>query len=98
MNWLIEHVPFVVLFAGGVAVVVIAWRLLGIRAGAGAFAFLAAVLLFREGRKDGRQAQVTKDRTDADRAVRQADAARVDAAVRDTDPERLRSSDRFRRD
>lgn len=97
MNWLIEHVPFVVLFAGGVAAVAVVWRLLGIRPAAGAFAFLAAVLLFREGRKDGLQAQVTKD-TDADRAVRQADAARVDAAVRDADPERLRASDGLRRD
>lgn len=26
MNWLIEHVPFVVLFAGGVALTAVAWR------------------------------------------------------------------------
>lgn len=98
MNWLIENVPFIVLFGGGVALVVLSWRLLGIRGAMGAFTFLAAVLLFREGRKDGRQAQIKKDRTDADRAVRKADAARVDAAVRDADPDRLRASDGFRRD
>lgn len=98
MNWLIEKVPFVVLFAGGMALVALAWRLLGIRGAGAALAFLATVLLFREGRKDGRQSQVTKDRADADRAIQKADDARADAAVRDADPERLRQSDGFRRD
>lgn len=98
MNWLIEHVPFWVLFLGGVALTLAAWRLLGIRGAGAALAFIATVLLWRDGRKDGRQSQITKERRDADQVVRQADAARVDAAVRDADPERLREDDGFRRD
>lgn len=98
MNWLIEHVPFVVLFAGGVAIVAVAWRLLGIRGAFAAVGFLAAVLTYREGRKDGRASQTTKDQSDAADAIHEAGAARVDAAVRDADPERLRDTDGFRRD
>lgn len=98
MNWLIEHVPFVVLFAGGVAVSAVAWRLLGVRGALAALVGLGALLLYREGRKDGRQSQVTHDRKEAAHAVNEANDARVEATVRDSDPERLRESDGFRRD
>lgn len=98
MNWLIENVPFVVLFAAGVVLVVVAWRLLGIKGAFAALAFLGTVLLYRSGRQDARADQVTKDRANADHAVKEASAARIDAAVRDADPDRLRETDGFRRD
>lgn len=98
MNHLIENTPFIVLFGLGAAIVMLTFRLLGIKASAGVLAFLGAVFLFREGRKDGRQSQVQADRKEAANAVNQATAARVDAAVRDADPERLRDDDGFRRD
>ncbi|QBX38880.1 hypothetical protein E4M02_02665 [Brevundimonas sp. S30B] len=75
-----------------------AWRLLGIRGAAGALAGLAALFIFREGRKDGRASAVTSKRKEAGHAVKEATAARVDAARRDADPERLRDDDGFRRD
>lgn len=98
MSWLIEHTPFWAWAIAGVAIIAASWRLLGIRGAGAALVFLFTVLIWRDGRKDGRQSQATKDRTNADHAVRQADAARVDAIVRDADPERLRQSDGFRRD
>ena len=98
MNWLIEHVPFVLLFAGGVGLVYAAWRLLGVKGALGALGLIGTVLLYREGRKDGRQSQVAKEQADADHAINEAADARVAAAVRDANPERLRDSDGFRRD
>lgn len=98
MNWLVEHVPFPVAFIGALGIIYIAWRFLGIRGAAGALAGLAALFIFREGRKDGRASEVTSQRNEADHAVKEATAARVDAARRDADPERLRDDDGFRRD
>ena len=98
MNWLIEHVPFPVQFVGGLAIIYVAWRFLGIRGAAGALAALAALFVFREGRKDGRASEATINRKEAAHAVKEATTARVDAARRDADPERLREDDGFRRD
>lgn len=98
MNWLIEHIPFWVLFIAGVAITAGTWRLLGIKGAGAALIGLAAMLLYREGRKDARSDQITKEQDNADHSVREAGAARIDAVVRDADPERLRDTDGFRRD
>ena len=98
MNWLIEHIPFWALFIAGVALTAVAWRLLGIKGTGLTLAALAAMLLYREGRKDARSDQITKEQDDANQSVREAGAARIDAVVRDADPERLRDTDGFRRD
>jgi hypothetical protein len=98
MNWLIEHAPFILLIAGVAAAALLARRYLGEWGAVAALVAGFLLIVFREGRRDGRQAQVQKDRVNADRAERRADQARVESDLRNSDADELRESDGYRRD
>lgn len=69
------------------------WR--GLAAG---FVALAAIILYRKGRTDGREAIIEKERADAGRAEQTAEAERVRSDLRNADPDELMRNDGFRRD
>jgi hypothetical protein len=81
-----------------VALLFFAHRFFGWRGVAAGLIALATLGLYRKGRADGRTATIEKERTDAGRAERTADAERVRSDLRNADPAELMRDDGFRRD
>lgn len=98
MNWMLDHVPLVVILGVAAAAGVVLFRLGGWKAVLSFGVLIVATLLYRDGRKTGRDDSQAEGRRDADRTVRRAEEARIDAQRRDADPDRLRDDDGFRRD
>lgn len=77
---------------------VLAWRMLGWRAGLSVLTAGLTLFAFRAGERRGASSQIAKEKADANRAVDRAQRARADADRRSADPHRLRDDDGFRRD
>lgn len=98
MNWLLDHVPLILLFAAAIAGGIVTYRLGGLKGLVAFGALVGAALLYRDGRQTGKADSQAEGRRDAQRTVSTAERARVDADRRNADPERLRDDDGFRRD
>jgi len=95
---LFDTIQIVAAIAGSIGVLFVLFRFFGWRGVVAGLVALATLGLYRKGREDGRTHIIEKERADAGRAERTADAERVRSDLRNADPDELMRDDGFRRD